>query len=156
MPQPIFMTRKIAIEIISSLLILLFIYTALSKLLDYAHFKAVLYKSPLIADNAAVVALALPITEIMVSLLLFVPRTRLWGFYGASLLMTVFTLYLAYMILFTPKLPCSCGGVLKQMTWNQHLMFNIFFLLLSLTGLALQRKRPRLKPGMDLPPAVFT
>jgi hypothetical protein len=150
------MTRKIAIEIISSLLILLFIYTALSKLLDFTAFKSVLSQSPFIGNKAAVVALALPITEIVVSLLLFAPRTRLWGFYGASLLMTVFTLYLAYMILFTPKLPCSCGGVLKQMTWNQHLLFNIFFLLLSATGLVLERKRIKQKPEMELPPVLFT
>lgn len=156
MPQSMFMRKTLVTEIISSLLILLFIYTALSKLLDYASFKSVLSRSPLIAGQAAVVALALPITEIMVSLLLFVPRTRLWGFYGASVLMTVFTLYLAYMILFTPKLPCSCGGVLKQMTWNQHLVFNIFFLLLALTGTIFERQRSRLKPGMDLPPAVLT
>jgi len=156
MPQSMFVRKNLVPEIISSLLILLFLYTGLSKLLDYTHFKSVLYKSPLIAGNAAVVALALPITEIMVALLLFVPRTRLWGFYGATVLMTVFTLYLAYMILFTPHLPCSCGGVLKQMTWKQHLVFNIFFLLLSLTATLLERKRTRLKPGMELPPAVFT
>jgi hypothetical protein len=150
------MRKKIAIEIISSLLILLFIYTALSKLLDFTAFKSVLSQSPFIGNKAAVVALALPITEIMVALLLFVPRTRLWGFYGATVLMTAFTLYLAYMILFTPDLPCSCGGVLKQMTWKQHLAFNIFFFLLSLTATLLERKRSRLKPGMDLPSAVFT
>ena len=31
------------------------------------------------------------------------------------------------MFLFTPELSCSCGGVIKQMNWTQHLIFNIFF-----------------------------
>lgn len=150
------MRKKIAIEVISSLLILLFMYTALSKLLDFTAFKNVLSRSPFIGNKAAVVALALPITEIMVALLLFIPNTRLWGFYGSAALMTIFTLYLGYMILFSPKLPCSCGGVLKQMTWNQHLIFNIFFLLLSLTGLVFERKRVKQKPETGLPPVVFT
>ncbi len=150
------MKRNLIIEIISSLLILLFVYTAISKLLDFTHFKTVLHGSPLIGGKAAIVALALPITELLVALLLFMPRTRLWGFRGSLALMTVFTIYLAYMIAFTPHLPCSCGGVLKQMTWTQHLVFNIFFLLVSLTGLVMQRNQVRIKPGMDVPPVVFT
>lgn len=150
------MRRQFIIEIISSLLILLFLYTALSKLLDYTSFKSVLSKSPLIGSMAAVVALALPITEGLVSILLFFPRTRLWGLYSALALMTGFTVYLAYMIFFTPHLPCSCGGVLKQMTWNQHLVFNIFFLLLSLTGVVLQRKQLRKETETEPSPVVFT
>ena len=150
------MKRNLIIEIISSLLILLFVYTAISKLLDYTAFKNVLHVSPLIASKAGIVALALPITEGLVSILLFLPRTRLWGFYGSLALMSVFTLYLAYMINFTPKLPCSCGGVLKQMTWNQHLLFNIFFLIISAIGFMLERKRVKRKPEPELPPVVFT
>ena len=150
------MKRNLIIEVISSLLILLFVYTAISKLLDHTAFKTVLSKSPLIASKAGIVALALPITEALVSVLLFIPRTRIWGFYGSLALMSVFTLYLAYMINFTPKLPCSCGGVLKQMTWNQHLLFNIFFLALSAIGLVLERKRLKRKTEPELPPVVFT
>ena len=74
-----FMKRKSIIEIISCLLIFLFVYTAISKLLDYNSFEHVLQKSPLIGDYAAVVALTLPITESLVALLLIVPGTRLWG-----------------------------------------------------------------------------
>lgn len=150
------MKRNLIIEIISSLLILLYVYTAISKLLEYNAFKNVLSKSPLIGSKAATVALALLITEALVSVLLFIPRTRLWGFYGSTALMSVFTLYLAYMINFTPKLPCSCGGVLKQMTWGQHLIFNIFFLLLAATGLVLERKRVKRKQEEELPPVIFT
>jgi len=150
------MKRNLIIEIIGSLLILLFVYTAISKLLDFTAFKNVLSRSPLIGGKAAVVALALPIAEGLVVGLLFFPKTRLRGFYGSSALMIMFTLYLAYMISFTPHLPCSCGGVLKQMTWSQHLVFNIFFLLLSLTGLVLERKWIKQKMEMELPPVVFT
>lgn len=150
------MKRNLIIEIIGSLLILLFLYTALSKLLDLRHFKAMLSTSPLIGKRAAIVALVLPITEILVALMLFFRRTRLWGLWGSVALMTIFTIYLGYMIMFTPNLPCSCGGVIKQMTWKQHLVFNILFLLISLTGLVLERKRIKQKPETELPPVVFT
>jgi len=150
------MRRGFLIEIISSLFILLFVYTAASKLLDYSAFKSVLSELPLIGDHSGFVGLALPITEGLVSVLLFIPRTRLWGLYGSLALMTAFTLYLAYMIFFTPNLPCSCGGVLKQMTWNQHLIFNMSFLMLSLAGILLQRKQIRRKNERESPPVVYT
>jgi len=31
--------------------------------------------------------------------------------------------------------PCSCGGILSDMNWNQHLIFNIVFTMIALTGL---------------------
>jgi putative oxidoreductase len=146
------------IEIICSLLILLFVYTAFSKLLDFRSFTLVLQKSPFIGDKAAVVAYALPIVEVIVSALLFIPRSRLWGLYSSAVLMAMFTLYIAYMISFSPNLPCSCGGVLRQMTWNQHLFFNIIFFLLSLTGVLLKRKQMQKEKEMaeETPPVVYT
>jgi hypothetical protein len=59
------------------------------------------------------------------------------------------------MIVFTPNLPCPCGEVLKQVNWNQLLGLNIFFLALSVIGIMLNRKREKLKPGMELPAVVF-
>jgi len=139
------MKRSFFIEIISSLLILLFVYTAISKLLDYTSFRHVLSQSPLVGSQAAIASIALPVTELFIAALLFMPRTKLWGLYSSSALMALFTLYLGYMIAFTPNLPCNCGGVLKQMTWNQHLVFNIFFTLLALAGIILYKKQLKRK-----------
>jgi hypothetical protein len=128
------------IEIIGALFILLFTYTAISKLAGYAQFRRVLSMSPLIGTGANFVAWLLPSVELITSLLLFVPQTRKWGFFTSTILMSVFTLYIAYMILFEPKLPCSCGGVISQLSWKQHLLFNILFTLLAITGLWLSKK----------------
>jgi len=68
--------------------------------------------------------------------------------YYAFVLMTVFTLYIAYMLLFTPKLPCSCGGVLQQMTWKQHLLFNIGFTLLAAYAIWLKKEGNSKGKGM--------
>jgi len=132
-------------EIISSIFMFLFLYTALNKLFDLRTFKNVLVKSPLIHNKAAMVAIAIPIIETMVVLILFFPRTRLLGLYSSAVLMIIFTMYIAYMLVFTPNLPCSCGGVLKQMSWNQHLIFNVFFFLLALAGVVFERNTIRRK-----------
>ena len=126
-------------DIICGLLILLFVYAAGSKLLDRQHFQAVLAQMLLINYIAGFISFALPITESVVCLLLFMPGTRLFGLYGSFGLMTVFTLYIGYMILFAPKLPCSCGGVLEQMSWIQHLVFNLVFIALSAIAIKLYK-----------------
>ena len=135
------MKRNTLVEIIAALFILLFVYTAMSKFFEFKSFSYVLSKSPLIGDMAPVVAWGLPITELLIALLLLVPRTRRPGLWASFFIMLAFTGYLVYMIYFTPDRPCSCGGVLKQMTWKQHLVFNIGFTLLALAGLWLQRKQ---------------
>lgn len=135
------MKKPLAGDIICGLLILLFVYTALSKLDGLSQFRAVLLQSPLLSNRSQFFSLAIPVTELFVAFLLFFPRTRLWGFYGAFALMLLFTLYITYMLNFTPHLPCSCGGVLKQLTWKQHLIFNIVFTFLSLAGVFLHKRR---------------
>lgn len=128
------------IEIISALLILLFVYTGISKLNEQSNFRAVLSESPLIGSKANFFSWVLPITELTTASLLFFPFTRKWGFIISLMLMSLFTAYIAYIIFFMPHLPCSCGGVLKQMTWTQHLTFNIFITGLTTVGLWLYQK----------------
>lgn len=128
------------IEIISSLFILLFVYTGISKLSEQNNFRAVLSRSPLIGPEANFFSWFLPITELLTALLLFLPFTRKWGLMITLVLMCIFTGYIAYMIISTSHLPCSCGGVLKQMTWTQHLEFNVLFTALAAFGIWVYQK----------------
>ncbi len=133
--------KSTILEVISALFILLFVYTAVSKLSDYQGFVATLSRSPLIGSKAVTIGWALPVGELLVSILLFIPKFRKIGMYVSLALMVLFTGYLIYMIYFDGgELPCSCGGVLNKMSWKQHLVFNIFFSLLGLLGVVLSRK----------------
>jgi hypothetical protein len=134
------MKRNLLIEAISALLILLFVYTSTSKLYEHRSFRAVLSTSPLINEIASVVAWGVPVVLLGVALLLIIPGTRRIGLWGSFILMLLFTLYISYMLAFASKLPCSCGGVFKQLTWNQHLYFNLICMLIALCGLWLNRK----------------
>lgn len=132
---------NLLLQLICSMFIFLFVYTALSKFIGFTAFKSVLSHSPLIKDKNEILAWGLPISELVASSLLFFPKTKLAGLYLSFALMIVFTIYIAYMVIFTPDLPCSCGGVLKQMTWRQHLVFNLFFTALASIGIWLARKK---------------
>lgn len=135
------MKRPVIIaDIISAIVLLLLLYTAFSKIVDYKNFRQALSASPLLQPFAGTIAWILPVAEIGVAALLFFPATRLKGLNISFILLSILTLYLIYMILFTPELPCNCGGVLKNLTWPQHIIFNLFFIGLSAAGIAAYNK----------------
>lgn len=129
------------LNLIVAAFIFLFTYTAISKILSHELFRNTLDRSPIIGNYATFLSIALPVTELVVACLLFFPRYKLAGLYSSFLLMLVFTFYLGYMILFDEELPCSCGGVIQQMSWQQHLWFNIFLTVLAGWGIYLHRRQ---------------
>jgi hypothetical protein len=122
------------IDGVSFLFIALFTYAAGNKLLEYDVFKAQIGKSPLIMGHAAWIAWVVPGVEILLSITFLVPRMQLVSLYGAYSLMLMFTLYIAFILNFSPYVPCSCGGILNTMGWTGHLIFNICFTLLAVVG----------------------
>ena len=134
------MLRKIVLETICLLFILLFVYTAVSKFLDYENFRAVIGQSPLVTRFAPVLAIVVPVAEIAIALLLVIPVYRRVGLYASFAMMMLFTVYIIVLVTLSEKIPCSCGGVISRMTWTQHLYFNIVFVLLALWGMWLYTK----------------
>jgi hypothetical protein len=132
------MKKNLFIEIITSLLVFLFIYAALSKLLEFDKFKYQLSQSPFIAGSSRFIVWVIPFGEILISILLISKRTRFAGLYLSFFLMLLFTGYLFIMLKYSSYLPCSCGGVLSNMSWKQHFVFNLIFTGLSLSGIMMQ------------------
>lgn len=155
MQLPVKKMTKI-VEVISALFIFLFIYTAINKIISVNDLKFVLKKYPLIGSFSDIVAWALPITELIVALFLFIPRTRLLGLYSSLVLMTGFTLYLIYMLSFSSNLPCTCGGMLQKLSWPQHLVFNLIFVILSIVGIVIERRKNKIPLDQQHAPIVFT
>ena len=136
------------LDVIIFLFILLFVYAATSKLIDYELFKAQIGNSPLIMQHAKWMAWAVPASEIIISAAFIVPRLLLPALYASFFLMFTFTAYIAFILTFSPYLPCSCGGILSSMGWSEHLIFNIGFTLLAVVGIILynrKQKRDELK-----------
>ena len=132
------MIRKITLEISSSLLICLFLYASISKWLDFHTFVGEMNNQPLPNVLTPYLVWGIPFTEVFLALALMFEKTRKAGLYGSLILMSAFTVYTIIILLhFFEYVPCSCGGVIKKLTWNQHLFFNLFFVGLSLLGLRL-------------------
>jgi uncharacterized membrane protein YphA (DoxX/SURF4 family) len=134
------MTKKITSEIITALLVLLFMYAAVSKLIDYSIFKKQLEKSPLLSQIAPLLAIVIPAAELFISVLLLQNKTRLKGLYASFCLMMAFTIYLIGMLNFSKVIPCSCGGIIRALSWKEHVIFNLAFIFLSVAGIIRERK----------------
>jgi putative oxidoreductase len=135
--------RQVLIESISGLLIMLFLYASISKFLDFKRFISEMNNQPFSVKYTPYLIWAIPGLEIAISAALIFERTRTAGLYASLVLMALFTIYTGSILLhFFNYVPCSCGGVIRKLTWGQHLVFNLFFVGLSITGIILQyRKR---------------
>jgi hypothetical protein len=131
-------------------LIFLWVYAASSKLFIYEGFRFQLLGHKLLANHAWTIAWLIPTVEILIALLLVIPKTRIGGLYASLSLLLLFTMYIIYMFMFYPYKPCSCGGVISKLTWKQHILFNLFFLLLAVAGIIGHRKTGLRKPSFPI------
>lgn len=136
--------RQLVLELIACLLIMLFLYASISKFLDFDRHVHDMYNQPLPHFMRPFLVWGVPFLEIAISIALIFERSRLAGFYSSLVLMGLFTLYTSTVLLhFFRYVPCSCGGVIRKLSWSQHMVFNLFFVGLALTGIILQRKRSK-------------
>lgn len=134
------MKKYFALETICFLLILLFVYTAVSKFINFDNFKFVVTQTPLLRPIARIMAIAIPATELIAACMLLITRFRKIGLYASFVLMAAFTGYVVYALYFSPKVPCACGGIIRQMSWRQHLVFNSAFTIAAFIAIRLHNR----------------
>ncbi len=131
---------NLAIEAITAVLLLLWIYTGLNKLIHYDKFSFEAGRSPFLQHIAPLIAAMVPAGELGIAALLIFKRTRVAGLYASLFLMTLFTGYVYIMLHYAYDLPCSCGGIIELLTWEQHLMVNAMITLLTAVAILLQSR----------------
>lgn len=136
-------TKSLIVEIICLLYILLFIYAAVSKILDFQNFLVQLGKSPLLSVYAWWLSWSVPFLELIIVLMLLLQKYRTFGLFAALCLMSMFSAYIFIMLKFSSFVPCSCGGILEQLDWDSHLIFNLFFVLFATIAIELSVQNTR-------------
>ncbi len=136
--------KRIFTEIVVVLLVILFLYTAVSKFVDFKGFTYDLNNQPFPNSLTPILKWLIPITEISIVIALLFEKVRLIGLYASLILMSLFTIYTA-LVLFKvfEYVPCSCGGVIKYLSWPQHLAFNLFFVVLAYLAIKFYKDQPR-------------
>ncbi|WP_259065089.1 MauE/DoxX family redox-associated membrane protein [Mucilaginibacter sp. X4EP1] len=128
-------------EIIAAFLMLLFSYTAASKLLEHARFLFQLRLSPLpqMVTFAELLSWLVPILEIFIAIVLTVGmisgRLLNKGLWISLALISLFEIYITAMFFSGKDLPCACGGIISLMSWRGHLIFNGLIIIMIAAAL---------------------
>jgi len=138
--------RPAVVQVISYLYVLLFVYSAVSKFLEFEDFRVQLAQSPLLSAYAGIIAPSIIIIEILIAIILCFRILQLLGLYASFYLMMAFTEYIFLILNFSDFIPCSCGGIIEELGWTEHLVFNIVFILLALVAIVLTEKASHTRP----------
>jgi putative oxidoreductase len=119
-----------------ALLILLFAYAAISKLADFPKFRHEMNNQNFPPEVAEALLYLVPAAELAAVILLLTEKGQKAGLILSAALMALFTGYIGLVLTgYWQRVPCSCGGVLRNMSWQAHFFFNLFFLALSAAAL---------------------
>jgi len=126
------------IVLFTGLMILLWAYTAFSKLLDFHKFKQAMITQVFPIWIGKILIYILPVVEFAIVGLLLFQQTRLLGMYASLFLMILFTLYVAGAVFHIyERHPCACGGLFARLGWYKHFKVNIMLTLVALVGVIL-------------------
>lgn len=64
---------------------------------------------------------------------------------SSVVLILIFEFYIVAVLFSGLDLPCSCGGVIAQLSWKQHVIFNGFFIIAGLAAILYDDFTLRLK-----------
>lgn len=130
------MKKEFIADMMVALIFMMLLYASFSKYFDFAGFQRAMHNQPFPSWLREVLVVILPPTEIIAAILMAVDKTRIAGLTAAIALMTVFTLYIiAILFHLFPMVPCTCGGIIRLMSWSQHLLFNLFFIAIAIVAL---------------------
>jgi uncharacterized membrane protein YiaA len=111
---------------------------------------------PLMIQLAPILGWIVPIVEMIIAVVLALGYSnsglKTKGLYAAVILLSTFEVYIAIMLLSGSHLPCTCGGIISQMGWKQHLIFNGFFVIGGILTIKYSEKykaSKQDKPGFD-------
>lgn len=133
------MKKENILKFICGSIAALFFYAAFSKLMDYDKSVGEMRNQIFSATIANILTWLIPTIEVTLTFLLLFPNTRKIALWASLLLLSAFTLYIGVVMTgIFGRIPCSCGGILKNMSYGTHLIFNLFFVSLAVLGLAIE------------------
>lgn len=122
------------------ILVLLWFYTALDKLIFYSAYTLTMQGQIFPRVWLPLLIPAVPLVELLTGTMLMVSTLRLCGMICSLLLMISFTVYAGLIFFgFFPAKPCACAGLFRDLTWGIHFLVNLFFMLVAAFGIIVNR-----------------
>lgn len=132
--KPVKFSRAVGV-----LIALLFAYAAVSKLCAYEESKREMMNQVFPANIALILTWLVPVTELTLAAGLIINKFSFKALLASCLLLIVFTLYIAIAMSGSfGRIPCSCGGILEDMSYSAHMVFNLIFIVMAILAIALE------------------
>lgn len=144
-------------DLLSMVIGALWVYAALSKLADFDTTRQQMLNQVFPVWMAEILAWAVPLTELaIIPMLLYHPAQQV-GLFSSLILLAAFSIYISItMTGIFGRIPCSCGGIIRNMGYWEHLFFNLFFVALSVIAIKLNYKRQEAPKGTQQKGGVVT
>jgi hypothetical protein len=129
--------KEHVLEVLTYFFILLFTYAGLRKLVDLNMFVKEVWCLAVFGSKFAIKwqFLILSCGELLVALLLILPRTRLIGWYSTFFLMVTINGLMFFMQQFAKVIPLYYGGIFPFISFIIQFTINIVILFFALIGL---------------------
>ncbi|MBW8683491.1 MauE/DoxX family redox-associated membrane protein [Chitinophaga rhizophila] len=129
-------SKSVFVEIVSALYIMLFLYASITKLRFYDQSIQQMDMQPFPNQLSALILWSISIIELVVAIGLLFSKTRKVALLIGVGLMILFTGYISTVMLHVyAHVPCSCGGVISELSWGQHLLLNLFYVVMGIAAL---------------------
>lgn len=131
------MKARTIIEVIASLLIVLFLYAAIVQAVSHPGFQSQIDR--ILSHNAlsGIVAWLLPAIQLTLAFLLWRPATRLAGFSCSLAMVGCYTVYLIMMLPAAQRSACHCGELWQQASLELNILVNLGIIVLSAAAIVL-------------------
>lgn len=127
-------SKKLISGICAIILSIFFLYAGIH-VLHYRHFfEWQLSGNDFLKNYLNLIIWVLPIFELILSLVLLIPRTRILGFYLSFFLLLGITSIIFVLQHFFASGPCVCLGIFPSLSWLQQSIINIGFIIISISG----------------------
>lgn len=128
-------TKNLIAEIIIFLLLLMWAYTFVSKVLDFDTFRRQINGAYLLSSLGSPLPYLLQVLHLSLVVLLIKKSWRKLGLITSLSVLLLYTGYLIYILKFAPSIPCSCISLYSALNWNDQLLINLAGLVLNIIGL---------------------
>jgi len=131
-------TKTVAVNIASFLLIAMFTSFFLEQLYHFEQFQSKMQRQVFSPTLSNVLSYVIPLLLVIATTCLIIPKKRHVGLFSASVLMALFTGYVSAVLLGLFEFrPCACISIIKDISWQGQLYFNIAFLFIAFSALLL-------------------
>lgn len=122
--------------IFDALIVSLFTYSAFVKIIGFQAFSIRFSRIPVIYNtNTWYLSYAIVALEVLIPILILTPSTRKYGLRIVTSVLIIFTMFLVSKEIDSSTEPCMCGGILESLSLRQHIVFNLFFIAISIVML---------------------